>query len=51
MTAVLEQVRPLEDFLVMSDAEIAEVIEAARRELGNRVVIANDKTMLVTPAD
>ena len=39
MTAVLEQIRPLEDFLVMSDAEIAEVIEAARRELGNRVVI------------
>src|SRR5687767_9127333 len=39
MPAVLEQVRVLEDFLVMPDAEIAERIEAARRELGGRVVI------------
>ena len=39
MTAVVEQTRALEDFLVMPDAEIAERIEAARRELGGRVVI------------
>jgi quinolinate synthase len=39
MSAVLEQIRPLEDFLVMPDAEIAERIEAARAELGKRVII------------
>ncbi len=39
MPAVLEQVHPLEDFLVMPDEEIAENVEAARRELGRRVVI------------
>src|SRR5678816_165410 len=39
MSVVLEQVRQLEDFLVMPDEDIAEQIEAARRELGNRVVI------------
>lgn len=39
MPAVLEQVHPLEDFLVMPEAEIAERIEAARAELGRRVVI------------
>ncbi|MGD9588327.1 MAG: quinolinate synthase NadA [Pyrinomonadaceae bacterium] len=39
MSAVLEQVRPLEDFLVMPEADIAERIEAARAELGKRVVI------------
>src|SRR5262245_52780083 len=39
MSAVLDQVRPLEDFLVMSDAEIADSVDAARRELGSRVVI------------
>ena len=39
MSAVLEQVRPIEDFLVMSEAEIAERIEAARAELGGRVVV------------
>jgi quinolinate synthase len=39
MSAVLEAVRPLEDYLVMSDAEIAERIEEARKELGSRVVI------------
>jgi quinolinate synthase len=39
MTAVLEQTRVLEDYLVMPDAEIAERIEEARRELGPRVVI------------
>jgi quinolinate synthase len=39
MSAVLEQIRPLEDFLVMPDAEIAERIEAVRTELGRRVVI------------
>ncbi|MCC7307193.1 MAG: quinolinate synthase NadA, partial [Acidobacteria bacterium] len=39
MAEVLEQVRPIEDFLVMPDAEIAESIEAARAELGGRVII------------
>jgi quinolinate synthase len=39
MSAVLEQVRNLEDYLVMSDAEIAERIQAAKSELGSRVVI------------
>lgn len=38
-TDVLEQVRALEDFLVMSDEAIAESIEAAREALGPRVVI------------
>jgi quinolinate synthase len=39
MTAVLEQQRLLEDFLVMSDDELATGIEAAREALGPRVVI------------
>ena len=39
MSAVLEQVRALEEFLVMEDAEIVETIEAAREALGKRVVI------------
>ena len=39
MSIVLEQVRALEDYLVMPDEEIAERIEFARRELGPRVVI------------
>ncbi|MBK9153997.1 MAG: quinolinate synthase NadA [Chloracidobacterium sp.] len=39
MSAVLEQVRPLEDFLVMPETEIAERIDAARAELGKRVVV------------
>jgi quinolinate synthase len=39
MPAVLEGVRILEDYLVMPDAEIAERIESARRELGPRVII------------
>ena len=39
MSAVLEAVRPIEDYLVMPDAEITERIEIARRELGSRVVI------------
>jgi quinolinate synthase len=39
MSAVLEAVRPIEDYLVMNDAEIAERIESARKELGSRVVI------------
>jgi quinolinate synthase len=39
MSAVLEQVRPLEDFLVMTDDEIASQIEAAREALGSRVVV------------
>jgi quinolinate synthase len=39
MSAVLEEVRALEDFLVMPEAEIAESIEAARETLGKRVVV------------
>jgi quinolinate synthase len=39
MPAIAEQVRELEDYLVMTDDEIAERIEKARRELGERVVI------------
>ena len=39
MTAVLEQVRPLEDFLVMSDEDIAVSVDAAREALGKRVVV------------
>lgn len=39
MTAVLEEVRPLEDFLVMPEEEVAAAIEAARQALGSRVVI------------
>ena len=39
MSAVLEQVRTLEEFLVMEDAEIDATIEAAREALGKRVVI------------
>jgi quinolinate synthase len=39
MTAVLEQTRVLEDYLVMPDEEIATLIEEARRELGPRVLI------------
>ena len=39
MSAVIEQALVLEDFLVLSDAEIDERIEAARAELGGRVVV------------
>jgi quinolinate synthase len=39
MSAVLETVRPLEDYLVMPEEEIAARIEEARRELGEKVVI------------
>ena len=39
MSAVLEAVRPIEDYLVMPDAEIAERIEFARKKLGSRLVI------------
>ena len=39
MSPVLEQVRALEEFLVMGDAEIAETIQAAREALGKRVVV------------
>ena len=39
MSAVLEAVRPIEDYLVMPDAEIAERIEFARKEFGSRVMI------------
>lgn len=39
MSAVLETVRPIEDYLVMPEAEIAERIERARKDLGSRVVI------------
>ena len=39
MSAVLEAIRPIEDYLVMSEAEIAERIENARKMLGSRVVV------------
>jgi quinolinate synthase len=39
MSAVLEAIRPIEDYLVMPDAEIAECIEEARKELGEKVII------------
>src|SRR5688572_7497986 len=39
MPAVLEQVRPLEDFLVIPEEDIAAEIEAAREALGDRVLI------------
>jgi quinolinate synthase len=39
MSAVLERVRNLEDYLAMSDEEIAARIQAAKSELGSRVVI------------
>src|SRR3954447_6581230 len=39
MTAVAEQTRVLEDYLVMTDEQGTERIEEARRELGKRVVI------------
>lgn len=39
MTAVLERAPAIEDYLVMPDAEISERIEAARKELGSRLVI------------
>lgn len=39
MSAVLEEVRAIEDFLVMPEAEVAESIEAAREALGKRVII------------
>ena len=39
MSTAVEQVRPLEDFLVMPEAEVAESIEAAREALGGDVVI------------
>lgn len=39
MSAVLEAVRPIEDYLVMTDEEIAERIVEAKRELGEKVVI------------
>ncbi len=39
MSAVLEAIRPIEDYLVMPDAEIAERIEEARKELGAKVII------------
>ena len=39
MPAIAEQVRELEDYLVMTDDELAERIEKARLELGERVVI------------
>lgn len=39
MSAVLEAVRPIEEYLVMPDAEIAERIEDARKELGEKVII------------
>lgn len=39
MSTAVEQVRPLEDFLVMPEVEVAESIEAAREALGGDVVI------------
>lgn len=39
MSAVLESIRPIEDYLLMPDAEIAERIGNARKTLGSRVVI------------
>lgn len=39
MTAVLESVRPLEDFLVMPDSELAASVDAAREALGKNVII------------
>ena len=39
MSAVLEEIRPIEDYLVMSDEEISERIEEAKRELGEKVII------------
>src|ERR1044072_2148848 len=39
MSAVLTAIRPIEEYLVMPDSEISERIEAARLELGPRVVI------------
>jgi quinolinate synthase len=39
MSAVTEAVRPIEDYLTMPDEEIHERIEAAREELGSRVVV------------
>src|ERR1044071_1341080 len=39
MPAVLTEPRVLEEYLVMSDTEIAARIEAAREELGPRVII------------
>jgi quinolinate synthase len=38
-TAVAEQTRALEDYLVMTDDEVSEQIEKAKRELGERVII------------
>ena len=39
MSVILEKPQVLEDYLVMPDAEIAARINAAREELGPRVVI------------
>lgn len=39
MSVVVEQVKPIEDFLVMSDEEINVQIDAAREALGPRVII------------
>ena len=39
MPAILEQTRALEDYLVMSDEEMHERIELARKELGKRLVV------------
>jgi len=39
MSAVLEAVKPIEEYLSMSEEEIDETIEAAREALGSRLVI------------
>ncbi len=39
MSVVIHETRPIEDFLVMSEVELAESIAAAREALGDRVII------------
>jgi quinolinate synthase len=39
MSAVLEAIRPIEDYLVLSEAEIAERIQSAKKELSKRVIL------------
>ena len=39
MSAVLEAIRPIEDYLILSETEISARIKAAKSELGKRVVI------------
>ncbi len=39
MSTVLEAIKPIEEYLALSDVEIATRIDAARKELGSRLVI------------